>query len=64
MLPIYLPQCAAGTDTEIMSSCVPPAEKRKGACIDLEHTVETVVLVHKFFFSTSMFGIGFWRNGK
>ena len=28
------------------------------------HTVETVVLGHKFFFSTSMFGIGFWRNGK
>ena len=37
------------------------------ACINLFSrvcTVETVVLGHSFFFSTSMFGIGFWRNGK
>ena len=27
-------------------------------------TVETVVLGHKIFFSTSMFGIVFGRNGK
>ena len=27
-------------------------------------TVETMVLDHNFFFSTSMFGIGFWKNCK
>ena len=27
-------------------------------------TVETVALGLNFFFSTSMFGIGCWRNGK
>ena len=30
----------------------------------MQSTVETVVLGHKLFFSTSMFGIGFWRNGN
>ena len=33
-------------------------------CVNNDCTVQTVVLVHKFFFSTSMFGIGFWKNCK
>ena len=30
----------------------------------LAFTVEIVILEHKIFFSTSMFGISFWKNGE